>query len=145
MPTVLIVEDNDQNLGLMRYLLKRGGFDCIEGRDGRQGVDVAREMLPDIILMDLQMPVLSGFGALAELRADPRTAQIPVVAVTAYSMAGDRERTLEAGFDEYVSKPIDPYTFVATVSAYLDKVASRLGPWPAVRFRPSEGRLLRPW
>jgi CheY-like chemotaxis protein len=118
-PTILVVEDNEQNLGLMRYLLKAKGVECVEARDGRQGVDRAREDQPDVVLMDLQMPVLDGYGALEALRSDPSTSDIPVLAVTAYSMAGDKERALEAGFDGYISKPIDPWTFVTTVLEFI--------------------------
>ncbi len=119
MTTVLVVEDNEQNLGLMRYLLRAAGFDIAEARNGLEGIAFARSSRPDLILMDLQMPQLDGFGALAGIRADAELAHIPIVAVTAYSMAGDRERALAAGFDGYLSKPIDPWTFVESVKEHL--------------------------
>lgn len=119
MTRALLVEDNEQNRGLMRYLLRAGGFECLEASDGRRGVECAQAERPDIVLMDLQMPDMDGFAALAAIRADPAIASTPVVAVTAYSMAGDREKALSAGFAGYISKPIDPWTFVETVQGYL--------------------------
>ena len=119
MPGVLVVEDNEQNLGLIRYLLRSAGITCSEARDGREGVARAKSEQPDLILMDIQLPLLDGYGALAELRQDPRFAHTCIVAVTAYSMSGDRERALKAGFDGYLSKPIDPFTFATTIHSYL--------------------------
>jgi two-component system, cell cycle response regulator DivK len=107
MPLVLIVEDNDKNLRLTQDILEYGGFDTVAARTGEEGVLLARERHPDVILMDIQLPGMDGYAALEELRGDNITAGIPVVALTAFAMASDRRRALEAGFDRYVSKPID--------------------------------------
>ena len=119
MDRILVVEDHEENLALIRYLLRHGGFECLEARTGVEAVQMAREHRPDLILMDLQMPVLDGFGALAVIRADPDIGDSRVVAVTAYSMAGDRERALEHSFDGYLTKPIDPFTFNQEIGAFL--------------------------
>ena len=103
---ILIVEDDARNLKLMRALLTVSGYHIVGAQDGRQGVATAREENPDLILMDMQLPVLSGFDAVRALKADPQTRHIPVIAVTALAMKGDRERVLDAGADGYVSKPV---------------------------------------
>lgn len=123
MTTILIVEDNEQNLGLMRYLVRNAGLETLEARDGEEGVRVALSERPDLIIMDLQMPKLDGYGAIAAIRSDPALADVTVVAVTAYSMTGDRERAIAAGFDHYLSKPIDPWSFSATIRNFLDAAA----------------------
>lgn len=103
---ILIVEDDLRNLKLMRALLTVSGYTIIGARDGQQGILSAREERPDLILMDMQLPVLNGFEAVRQLKADPGTRDIPVLAVTALAMKGDRERVLETGADGYVSKPV---------------------------------------
>jgi CheY-like chemotaxis protein len=112
---ILVVEDNPTNRTLMEYLLGAFGHTVLSATDGAEGVAVARRERPDVILMDLQLPGLNGFGALARLRADPATAGLRVIAVTAFAMVGDRDRILAAGFDGYISKPIDPETFATDV------------------------------
>jgi diguanylate cyclase (GGDEF)-like protein len=116
---VLVVDDTPENLELMTYLLKAFGHHALVARDGAAGVALAREAKPDLVVMDLQMPVMSGFEAAASLRSDPQTADIPLVAVTAYAMVGDRDKILEAGFDGYIAKPIDPEAFVQQVESFL--------------------------
>lgn len=108
---VLIVEDNDKNLKLARDLLQAKGFQTIEAMDGETGIDLAGEFRPDLVLLDVQLPGIDGIEALAILRAEPKTARIPVVAVTAHAMGGDRERLEAAGFDGYIAKPIDVREF----------------------------------
>lgn len=103
---ILIVEDDQRNLRLFKALLTANGFDILAATDGRQGVDQAMQEQPDLILMDIQLPVMNGFEAIRALRADARTAHIPIIAVTALAMKGDRERILESGCDGYVSKPM---------------------------------------
>lgn len=115
---VLIVEDNEKNLKLTRDLLQVKGYRTIEAADAGTGIALAREHVPRVVLMDIQLPDMDGVAALAELRADPRTASIPVIAVTAFAMAGDRERFLAAGFDDYVTKPIDIRAFPVLVGSY---------------------------
>lgn len=116
---ILVIEDNNANLELTEYLLKASGYATFAARDGEEGVRAARKEHPDLIICDLQMPVMDGYEVLRELKKDPLLRQIPVIAVTALSMPGDRSSVLALGFDDYVSKPIDPETFVGTVEAFL--------------------------
>lgn len=104
---ILVVEDNEKNRILMRYVLEYGGYTVIEAEDGAEGVDAARREKPDLIFMDVQMPVMDGVTALARLRSDPETRDIKVVALTSFTMKGDRERIVAAGFDDYLSKPVN--------------------------------------
>jgi two-component system, cell cycle response regulator DivK len=105
-PLVLIVDDNDRNLRLARDVLRVAGFRTVEASSGGEGVDLAIEHHPDVILMDIRLPDVSGTDAAVRLGSDPRTADIPVVALTSLAMKGDRERFLAAGFDGYLEKPI---------------------------------------
>lgn len=116
---ILVIEDNVANLELVRYLLAHSGYTVLEARDGLQGVMVARRERPDLILCDLQMPHLDGYEVLTQLRADAGCAGCVVVALTAFSMSNDRHRILSAGFDGYLSKPIEPEVFVSQIESYL--------------------------
>jgi two-component system, cell cycle response regulator DivK len=107
LPTILIAEDNDLNRELLRELLQAHGYDVREAVNGRQAIDLMRKARPDVALLDLDMPVLDGFATLKQIRQDPSLFSLPVMAVTASAMRGDREKALEAGFDSYLSKPID--------------------------------------
>lgn len=104
---ILVVEDNETNRILMRFVLQYGGYTVIEAEDGEAGVDAAKREKPDLIFMDVQMPVMDGVAALAILRSDPVTRDIKVVALTSLTMKGDRERIVAAGFDDYLSKPVN--------------------------------------
>jgi two-component system cell cycle response regulator DivK len=115
---VLIIEDNEKNLKLTRDLLQVKGFDTIEATEAAAGIALALERHPDVVLMDIQLPDMDGREALGLLRADVRTATIPVIAVTAFAMTGDRERFLQAGFDDYVTKPIDVRAFPDLVGSF---------------------------
>ncbi|MCA1846022.1 MAG: response regulator [Actinobacteria bacterium] len=117
---ILIVEDNDKNLKLARDVLRFGGFETLEACTASDGVALAAEHGPDVILMDIQLPDMDGTTALGRLRAEPATKAIPVVALTAFAMDSDRVRLLEAGFDGYLSKPIDIKTFADQVRRYCD-------------------------
>jgi two-component system, cell cycle response regulator DivK len=116
---ILVVEDNERNLKLLRDVLEYAGYDVRVARTGEDGVTLAVKEPPDLVLMDLQLPGIDGVEALRQLRASPRTADIPVVAVTAQAMKQDRERVLEAGFDGYVEKPISVRAFPEQVRGYL--------------------------
>jgi two-component system cell cycle response regulator DivK len=118
-PTVLLVEDNQRNLKLARDVLEFDGFTVQAATTGEDAVTEATRTLPDIILMDLQLPGIDGHTALSLLRSDPRTAGIPVVALTAFAMAADRVRALEAGFDGYLEKPISVREFPSQVRRHL--------------------------
>jgi two-component system, cell cycle response regulator DivK len=108
---VLLVEDNQDNFELVHFLLDRAGYEVLAGHDGREALDMARKELPDLILMDLSMPGMDGWVAGRELKADPATSRIPLLALTAHTLPGDRKRTMESGFDGYISKPIDVVHF----------------------------------
>jgi two-component system cell cycle response regulator len=116
---ILIIEDNPANLELMVYMLKAAGHRVTTAMDGASGLAAAREQKPDLILCDLQLPVLDGYEVAARLMQDPVCRDIPRLAVTAFAMAGDRDRTLGMGFDGYLAKPIEPETFVLQVEAFL--------------------------
>jgi CheY-like chemotaxis protein len=116
---ILIIEDNPANLGLMDYLLKYYGHEVLAALDGEAGLELARGGFPEIIICDIQMPKLDGFGVARALKADERLRHIPLVAITALAMVGDRERVLAGGFNGYISKPIEPQAFVAQVEAFL--------------------------
>lgn len=120
MSLILIVEDNDKNLKLVRDVLQVKGYATIEAVNAEDGLVLARERKPDLILMDIQLPGMNGIEALGVLRADQGTAAIPVVAVTASVMAQDRNKITEAGFDAYVGKPINLKEFLDTVRRVLE-------------------------
>ena len=116
---VLIIEDNQTNLELMRYLLQAFGHQVLAASDGREGVSVAREEEPDLIICDIHLPKLDGFGVIRQLKADQHTQVLPVIAVTAQAMVGDRDKLINAGFDGYLCKPIEPEFFVSQVDSFL--------------------------
>jgi len=116
---ILVVEDNERNLKLLRDVLEYAGYDVRVARTGEDGVALAVKEPPALVLMDLQLPGIDGMEALRRLRENPRTADIPVVAVTAQAMKQDRERVLEAGFNGYVSKPISVRAFPDQVRGFL--------------------------
>lgn len=117
---ILVVEDNEKNMKLFRDVLEAQGYRVLEARTGAEAVELATEHGPDLVLMDIQLPDIGGVQALGHLRADEDTASIPVVALTAQAMDGDRERFLAAGFDGYISKPVDIAAFVTTVQQHCE-------------------------
>ncbi len=123
MKLILIVEDNDKNLKLVRDVLQVKGYETIESGTAEDGIKLAQERKPDLILMDIQLPGMNGIEAIGVLRANPSTAAIPVVAVTASVMTHDRNLITEAGFDGYVGKPINLKEFLDTVRRMLEKSA----------------------
>jgi two-component system cell cycle response regulator DivK len=116
---ILVVDDNERNLKLLRDVLEYAGYDVRVARTGEDGVTLAVSEPPDLVLMDLQLPGIDGIEALRQLRESPRTADIPVVAVTTLAMKQDRERALEAGFDGYVEKPISVRAFPDQMRGFL--------------------------
>lgn len=106
--TILYVEDNEYNLKIVRQLLSRTSYQLIEAMDGEQGLERARAELPDLILMDIQLPKMSGLDATRELRQDPTTAHIPIVTITSFALSGDSEKAKEAGATAYLAKPYSP-------------------------------------
>lgn len=118
-PRILVVEDNEKNRVLLRDVLILSGYEVLEAKDGLEGISKAVEHGPGLILMDIQMPVLSGVEAMKILREHPETRRIKIIAVTSFAMKGDREKLLEAGFDDYIPKPIDPIELPDIVKKYL--------------------------
>ena len=126
MPRLLLIEDNEESRdGLSRHLRRRG-YEVLTAADGRQGLEVARAGAPDLVLMDMSLPVLDGWEATRQLKADPRTRHVPVIALTAHAMAGDREKALAAGCDEYDTKPVEFARLLGKIQGLLG------GPAPAV-------------
>jgi len=116
MTTILIVEDNEMNRDMLGRRLKRRGFEIVLAVDGRDGVYAASNLKPDLILMDMSLPVMDGWAATRELKGQPDTAGIPIIALTAHAMIGDKEKALDAGCDDYDTKPIE-----------LDRLLSKIG------------------
>jgi len=120
-PQVLVVEDNEKNMKLFRDVLQASGYRPLEATNAERALEVAVAHEPSLVLMDIQLPGIDGVAALGRLRADERTASIPVVALTAQAMQGDRERFLDAGFDGYISKPVNVLEFVETVKEHCGR------------------------
>jgi two-component system cell cycle response regulator DivK len=118
---ILVIEDNERNLKLVRDVLRFAGYEVIEARSGEQGVALASECSPDLVLMDLQLPHMDGTEALRLLRESPLTRHVPVVAVTAFAMREDRDRAFRAGFDGYLEKPISVRALPEQVRGYLNR------------------------
>ena len=121
MSTILIVEDNEKNMKLARDLLQAKGYATLEAVNGEEGVRLGLAHVPDLVLMDIQLPDIDGFETFARLRADPRTAAVPVVAFTASVTAGDRNKITQAGFDGFLGKPINLKEFLATIARMLGR------------------------
>jgi two-component system cell cycle response regulator DivK len=118
---ILVVEDNDKSRKLVRDVLKFKGYEIVEAETGEEGVRLARERRPSLVLMDIRLPGIDGIAALGRLRAEVATQGIPVMAMTASVMAGDRQKVLDAGFDAFQSKPINVKDFLATVEQILER------------------------
>jgi two-component system cell cycle response regulator len=118
-PRILLVEDNLANLELMSYLLRSFGFTLATAENGREGIDAVRSARPDLVICDVHLPLVDGYEVARALKSDPELRSVPIVAVTALAMVGDRERVLSAGFDGYLAKPIDPEHFIAQVREFL--------------------------
>jgi two-component system, cell cycle response regulator len=116
---ILVIEDNAANMELMTYLLQAFGYATLTARDGKEGLEVAQRERPDLIVCDIQLPVMNGYEVARQIKADPALRDIPLVAVTAYAMVDDRQKTLAAGFDGYLTKPIAPETFVRQIEAFM--------------------------
>lgn len=116
---VLVVEDHEDNRQILRDLLASAGFEMIEAGNGEQAVALAKECRPDIILMDIQLPVLDGYEATRRIKADPELQPIPVIVVTSYALSGDEEKARLAGCDDYVSKPFSPRDLLTKIRRYI--------------------------
>jgi CheY-like chemotaxis protein len=117
--TILIAEDNPVNLELLREMLEAFDYRIVEAANGQEALAMIEESLPDLVLMDINMPVLDGFGAIRRIREHPRFSRLPVLAVTAYAMKEDREKILAAGFSGYVSKPIDAAVLLGEMRRFM--------------------------
>jgi len=126
MARILIIEDNPTNMQLMVYLLNAFGHTTLEATDGETGLAIAQHAPVDIILCDLQIPRLDGYEVARRIKMDPELKDLPLIAVTAYAMVGDRDKVLSAGFDGYISKPINPEIFTEEVEGYLSANRSDL-------------------
>jgi two-component system, cell cycle response regulator DivK len=116
---ILLIEDNAQNRYLTRFLLEQRGHEILQAETGPQGLALAATARPDLILLDIQLPGMDGHAVARELKSDPQLSSIPIVAVTSYAMAGDREKCLAAGAEGYIEKPINPESFAAEVERFL--------------------------
>lgn len=117
--TVLLVEDNEDNLIIYTTILRFGGYRVVQARDGRAALDAARTVAPDLILMDVSIPYVDGLEVTRRLKSDPATRPIPIVALTAHALPSDRDRAFEAGCDGYISKPAEPRAILAAVRRKL--------------------------
>lgn len=118
---VLYIEDNEQNLYLVSFLLERHGYQVVGARDGQTGIELAASIVPDLVLLDIQLPRMDGYAVARQLRTNSALEQTPIVAVTSYAMSGDREKALAAGCDGYIDKPINPDTFLQQVEFHLSQ------------------------
>jgi len=118
---ILVIEDNLDNLELVSFLLERGGFQIIQATDGRSGLEMARRERPDLILMDLTIPEIDGWHLARQLKQDPATADIPLLAMTAHILPGDRKKAMDSGCDGYLSKPLDIPNFIPTIEKHLKR------------------------
>jgi two-component system, cell cycle response regulator DivK len=116
---ILVVEDTEDNRRILRDLLTRAGFELIEAMDGESGVSMATTHRPDLILMDIQLPIFDGYEATRRIKANPETRNIPIIAVTSYALSGDENKALAAGCDGYVAKPFSPRRILALVQEFL--------------------------
>ena len=124
MTKLLLVEDNEQNWDMLSRRLKRRGYEVLVATDGQQGVERAQQDQPDLILMDISLPVLDGWEATRQIRAQSPSAHIPIIALTAHAMAGDREKSLAAGCDDYHTKPVELDRLVQQIETLLNKPAA---------------------
>lgn len=116
---ILIIEDDSASRELVKYLLEASGYTVLTAEDGRAGLRTALEAHPDLVLCDLQMPLMNGYEVVQRLREHPGWHHVPMIAVTAFSMMGDRESALAAGFDDHITKPITPETFIGQIESFL--------------------------
>lgn len=119
--TVLVVEDNDMNMQLVEYLLEEGGYSIVKAASGEEALTITRQAAAplDLILMDIHLPGMDGLSVVREMKSDQRTQKIPILALTAHAMRGDKDRFLEAGCDGYISKPIDVKTFLSSIEQFI--------------------------
>jgi CheY-like chemotaxis protein len=116
---ILIIEDNEQNIYMMTFLLEKHGYQVIQARNGIEGIELANQVKPALILLDIQLPVMDGYAVARELKGSQALVDIPLVAVTSYAMVGDREKAMTVGCNGYIEKPIDPESFIHQIREYM--------------------------
>jgi len=116
---ILLIEDNEQNIYLLTFLLEKNGYEVIQAMNGIDGIAYAKENTPDLILLDIQLPIMDGYSVARELRKNEGLAHVQIIAVTSYAMPGDREQALAAGCSGYIEKPIDPTLFISQMEKFL--------------------------
>ncbi len=116
---ILVIEDNEKNRYLTTFILEKRGYQVFQAEDGQAGIALAQQVKPDLILLDIQLPVMDGYAVARELRQNGELRDVPIVAVTSYAMVGDREQVLAAGCVGYIEKPINPSTFIAEIEQYV--------------------------
>ena len=124
MPKILLVEDNEMNRDMLSRRLIRKGFEVVIAIDGAEGVAMAQGENPDLILMDMSLPVINGWEATQQIRASPQVASVPIIALTAHAMSGDREKALEAGCDDYDTKPVELPRLLEKIDSLLKRTAT---------------------
>ncbi len=124
MPKILVIEDNEWSRDMLARRLARRGYEVVSASDGRRGMAMAHELSPDVIVMDMSLPEIDGWEATRRLKADPATRAIPVVALTAHAMASDRKKAMDAGCDDYHTKPVDFESLLRSLEAFLDARAA---------------------
>lgn len=117
--SILYIEDNEQNYYLVDFILKNAGYTVLRAKDGLEGIEKAEQSRPDLILLDIQLPLMDGYEVARKLRSKSQLAKLPIVALSSYAMAGDRQKALAAGCNGYIEKPINPSTFLAELNQYL--------------------------
>lgn len=116
---ILVIEDNEQNMYLVTFILEKNDYQVFQANNGVDGVSLAIQQQPDLILLDIQLPIMDGYAVARELRKNEVLAKTPIIAVTSYAMSGDREHALEAGCTGYIEKPINPETFITQIEQFL--------------------------
>ena len=119
MQKILVIEDNETNLYLVKFILEQNGLEVIEAKNGKDGVELAIKEKPDLIIMDIQLPDISGYEATKRIRASEIDYELSIIALTSYAMIGDRQKALDAGCNGYIEKPINPETFIVEIQKYL--------------------------
>ena len=127
-PIIILIEDNEQNRYLATFLLDQHGYAVVSASDGPAGIALAKTVKPALILLDIQLPLMDGYAVARELRNNPVLRDVPIIAVTSYAMVGDREKSLAAGCNGYLEKPINPETFVTEVERYLKTTRKEKNP-----------------
>jgi len=122
-PVILLAEDNPESRYLFCFILAKAGCEVLQARNGHEAVEHAKTLVPDLIIMDIQMPEMDGYEAVGIMRKDPRLAEVPIVGLSAFAMATDREKALKQGFNGYIEKPIELDCFVKELATYLPAIA----------------------